>query len=135
MGNTSPHGGNPNADPLTEFRHIADDVLRVAAHSYGVEDIEPGLERALAVLRRNPILRTQFEGEIVSMLDSLEEGVVELISFVMHDLRWKAIEEEVNSRVLNPSGNVSDLRLYEAILDSFSDSWRDRDLYSAFMNK
>lgn len=132
MENTSPHGGNPNADPVANFRRIVQEILHVAEESCGVDNIEQGLERALTVLQRNQYLRRQFEDELIALLDYPKEGVVELISFVMHELRWKAVEVEVDSRILHPIGNVSNLRLYEAIKDAFSDSWRDRDLYSRF---
>jgi hypothetical protein len=132
MGSARPNGGSPAVDPIFKFRGIVQDVVSTAEESCGVEDIEPGLERALAVLQRNSGLREKFEMEIISMLDSLEEGMAELISFVMHELRWRNIEEEVRSRVLHPRGDASKLRLYEAILDAFSDTWGDRDLYSKF---
>ncbi|TLS45865.1 glutathionylspermidine synthase family protein [Streptomyces montanus] len=133
MGSTSLHGGNRAADPVAEFQGIVQDVLDAAEESCGVEGLEQVLERALAVLQRNPDLRKQFETELISLIDSLEEGVTELVSFVMHELRWQAVEEAVRNRILFSQGNVSNLRLYEAILDSFSDSWRDRDLYSRFI--
>lgn len=120
------------ADPIAEFQSIAQTVLGIADKSCGVEALKQDLERALAVLRRNPGLRPQFEAEILSLIDSLREGVVELVSFVMHELRWPDIERAILIRISDPGRNVSNLRLYEAMLDSFSDGWRDADLYSRF---
>lgn len=133
MENTSPHGESQFArDAVTDFQGIAQDVLNAAEESCGIDAIERDLERALAVLQRNPDLRPQFETELISLIDSIREGVVELVSFVMHELRWQAVEEAIRSRASDPRANVSDLRLYEAMLDAFSDSWRDRDLYVRF---
>ncbi|MEU9118858.1 hypothetical protein AB0C96_03185 [Streptomyces sp. NPDC048506] len=106
--------------------------MDTAEASCGVEILEPHLERALAVLEQHPDLRRQFETQIVSLLDSLREGVVELVSFTMHELRWPAVERALRSRIADPTNKVSDLRLHEAMLDAFSDAWRDRDLYARF---
>ncbi|TBO56554.1 hypothetical protein EYS09_27370 [Streptomyces kasugaensis] len=132
MGSTTPPGESPAADPVTRFRGIVHDVLDTAENSCGAEALEQDLERALALLQRNPGLRPQFETELVSLLDSMREGVVELISFTMHELRWPAVAEAIASRISAPGGNVSHLRLHEAMLDAFSDFWRDRDLYARF---
>ncbi|WP_455358734.1 hypothetical protein [Streptomyces sp. SYSU K21746] len=132
MGGTSPRGEGPAADRVADFRLIVQDVLRAADASCGVEVLEPDLERALEVLQGNAELRPQFESELIILIDSIGEGVVELVSFVMHELRWPALEEAIRHRISNPMRNVSDLRLYEAMLDALSDSWRDRDLYARF---
>ncbi|MEU7132957.1 hypothetical protein [Streptomyces sp. NPDC046261] len=133
MENTSPHEERRFArDSITDFQGIAQGILDAAEESCGVEALERDLERALAVLQRNADLRPQFETELISLIDSIREGVVELVSFVMHELRWQAVEEGIRSRISDPRANVSDLRLYEAMLDAFSDSWRDRDLYVRF---
>ncbi|QHC23094.1 hypothetical protein [Streptomyces sp. GS7] len=132
MESTSPHGEGPTADPVADFRGAVQDVLDTADAWCGVEVLEPGLERALAVLRQHPGLRGRFEDEIVSLLDSPVEGVVELVSFVMHELRWPAVEQAIRNRLSTPGRNVSHFRLHEAMLDAFSDSWGERDLYARF---
>ncbi|AQY20212.1 hypothetical protein T261_00626 [Streptomyces lydicus] len=132
MESTSTHGEGPTADPLAGFRSIVHDVLDAAEASCGVEALERDLERALAALQRNPALRPQFETELISLIDSPGEGVVELVSFAMHELRWPAVEAAIRSRISDPGRNVSDRRLHEAMLDAFSDAWRDRDLYARF---
>ena len=132
MESTTPPGGRPTADPVAEFRGIVQDVRDVAENACGVESVEPELERALGVLQSNPDFRREFEKVLVSVIDSLGEGAVELISFTMHELRWKAVEEAVTERMSDPGRNVSDRRLYEAMADAFSDAWRDRDLYARF---
>ncbi|GHE54163.1 hypothetical protein [Streptomyces capitiformicae] len=132
MESTSPLGEHPTADPVSEFRGIVQDIRDAVEESCGVESVERDLERALDVLKSNPGSREAFEEVLVSVIESLGEGAVELISFTMHELRWQAVEEAVTARVSAPGRNVSDLRLYEAMLDAFSDSWRDRDLYARF---
>ncbi|MET9566273.1 hypothetical protein [Streptomyces tauricus] len=123
---------DPPADPVAEFVQVAQGVLAVADQTYGVEELEQGLERALAILQSNPKSKKGFEDEIISLIDSPVEGVVELVSFLMHELRWPGVQEAIKDRVLYPKGDVSNIRLYEAMLDSFSDAWRDRDLYTRF---
>ncbi len=66
------------------------------------------------------------------MLDVLDEGVVEVVSYTMHEMRWEGVKSEVASRLSGPLDNISYRRLYEAILDAFSDSWPDRDLYARY---
>ncbi|MEK2477986.1 MULTISPECIES: hypothetical protein [Streptomyces] len=132
MGSTTPPGESPAADPLTRFQSIVQDVLDSAEHSCGVEVLETDLERALELLRSTPDRQPQFEAELVALIDSMREGVVELVSFVMHELRWPAVEEAISRRISAPLRDVSHLRLYEAMLEAFSDSWRDRDLYARF---
>lgn len=119
-------------DPATEFMQSVRAVVATAEDTCGVEELEEGLERVLAILQRNPEMRGKFESEMIALIDSPREGVVELVSFVMHELRWEAIREAVNERISHPRGNVSNIRLYEAMLDAFSDTWRDRDLYTRF---
>ncbi|ANZ20537.1 hypothetical protein SNOUR_36545 [Streptomyces noursei ATCC 11455] len=132
MGSTTPPGESPTADPLTRFQSIVQDILDSAERSCGVEALEANLERALELLRSNPDWQPQFEAELVSLIDTMREGVVELVSFVMHELRWPAVEEAISRRISAPLRDVSHLRLYEAMLEAFSDSWRDRDLYARF---
>ncbi|MEV5139815.1 hypothetical protein AB0K71_23370 [Streptomyces syringium] len=130
MGSTSRRGDL--ADPVSEFMQVVQWVLATAEQTCGAEDLEPGLERALAILQENPELREQFENRVIALLDSPKEGVVEIVSFLMHVLRWEAVREAVEERIRHPRGDVSNIRLYEAMLDAFSDSWRDRDLFARF---
>lgn len=111
---------------------VVQGVLATAEETCGAEALEPGLERALEILQGSPELRGQFESRVIALIDSPEEGVVEIVSFLMHVLRWGAVRAAVEERIGNPRGNVSNIRLYEAMLDSFSDSWRDRDLFVRF---
>ncbi|SCE49871.1 hypothetical protein GA0115240_17044 [Streptomyces sp. DvalAA-14] len=77
------------------------------------------MEHALSVLVRYVSKRNEFEAELISLLDSVKEGVVELVSFTMHELRWNAVHEELQRRLSPPGDNISYRRLYEAMLDSF----------------
>ncbi|MEU2776801.1 hypothetical protein ABZ646_28790 [Streptomyces sp. NPDC007162] len=131
MENTSKHGGLA-AEPVAELRQVIQGVLAAAEETYGAEALEPGLERALAIVQTNPEFEEQFENQLITLIDSPEEGVVEVVSFLMHALRWEAVREAVEEKITNPRGDVSNIRLYEAMLDSFTDSWRDRDLYVRF---
>src|SRR5690606_6592225 len=131
MENISKHGG-PTANPVEEFAQAVQEVLAAAEETCGTEDLEPGLERALATLKKNPESRIEFENKILSLIESPQEGVVETVSFLMHELRWKAIREAIEKRVDSRRGDGSDIRLFEAMLDAFSDAWRDLDLYKRF---
>ncbi|MGP4000660.1 hypothetical protein [Streptomyces sp. 8N706] len=130
MASTSPHGNAPDA--VQDFRRCVHEVLRIADSSCGVESLETALETTLRIVRDNLHLKAQFETEIVSLMDTLDEGVVELVSFVMHELRWSPVKEEIERRLANPTGDVSERRHDEAMLDAFYDTWRDRDLYKRF---
>ncbi|MEI8411025.1 MULTISPECIES: hypothetical protein [unclassified Kribbella] len=57
--------------------------------------------------------------------------MIELVSFLMHELRWPAVELAIREGLAGPP-DVSTVRHYSAMLDSFSDAWRDRDLYARF---
>ncbi|MFD5424976.1 hypothetical protein [Streptomyces sp. NPDC127084] len=131
MGSTLRRGGLA-ADPVAEFMQVVQGVLATAEETCGAEELEPGLERALTILQGNPELRGQFESRVIALIDSPREGVVEIVSFLMHVLRWEAVREAVEERIRHPRGDVSNLRLHEAMLDAFSDSWRDRDLFTRF---
>jgi hypothetical protein len=108
------------------------EILRTADVEPGVEAIEPGLEEILDLLRSHQELRSRFESEIIGLLDSIEEGVIEIVSFAMHDLRWERIEREIRRRLMGPETQVSWRRHYEAMIGAFSDDWRDRDLYRRY---
>ncbi|MFI9646022.1 hypothetical protein ACIHAA_06955 [Streptomyces sp. NPDC052040] len=130
MARTSPQGAAPDA--VEEFRAHAQEVMRSADASCGVEELEPELEAALGVLLGNLHLRAQFEREIVSLLDRIDEGVIELVSYTMHEVRWEPVRQDIERRLMSPTADVSARRHYEAMLDAFSDNWRDRDLYGRF---
>ncbi|MFB8414659.1 hypothetical protein ACFC63_03950 [Streptomyces albidoflavus] len=131
MENTSKRGGLA-AEPVAALRKANQEVLAVAEESYGIEVLEPGLERALAIVQRNPEFEEQFEDQLIDLIDSPGEGAVEVISFLMQALRWESVRQAVEERISHPRGNISNIRLYEAMLDSFADFWRDRDLYTRF---
>ncbi|WP_181160435.1 hypothetical protein [Streptomyces solincola] len=107
-------------------------MLRIASETSGVEELQEDLESILDLVQKNPERRSDFVIEIGVMLDSLVDGVVETVCFLMHELRWAEVEGEIRSRAADPGDDVSNLRLYEAMLDAFSDSWRDRDLYRKY---
>ncbi|MGW6274556.1 hypothetical protein [Streptomyces sp. NPDC055060] len=88
--NTSRHGGRV-ADPVAEFRRSVQGVLAVAEETCGAEAFEPGLERTLAIPQRSPDFQGQFESQLMVRTDSPAEGVVEVVSFLMHVLRWEAV--------------------------------------------
>ncbi|MEU3543986.1 hypothetical protein [Streptomyces paromomycinus] len=132
MENTSPHGKHPTADPVEALRNCALALTKRARESCGTEALEPDLERALEILRTAPEMREELETELISLIDPAREGIVELVAFTMHELRWPRIEQEIRGRLTENPGNVSNIRLYEAMLDAFSDSWSDRDLYGRF---
>ncbi|GAA2643886.1 hypothetical protein [Streptomyces lunalinharesii] len=123
-------GGTSITDPVEEFQGAIRDVLDTAEATYGVQDLERNLERALVLLQRNPELRPRFESELVSLLDPIEEGVIEVVSYTMHELRWPVVERAIRDKIAAPGVDVSDVRLYGVMLDAFSDEWRDRDLYA-----
>ncbi|WP_145807015.1 hypothetical protein [Kribbella amoyensis] len=122
-------------EPVAEFGRVVREVLVTAHETCGVEAREPGLERAPSILQANPGLRGQAEGRLIALLESPQDGVVELLSFLMHVLRWEAVQEAVGNRLTSPRGDVSHIRLSEAIWDSFSDTWRDRDLFRRFADR
>ncbi|MEV6437500.1 hypothetical protein [Streptomyces anulatus] len=111
---------------------VTQGILDIAEETCGAEELEPGLERALAILQGNPESKENFEACVIDLVNSPREGAVEIVSFLMHALRWEAVREAVEERIRHPRGNISNLRLHEAMLDSFSDSWRDRDLFTRF---
>ncbi|MFI6677265.1 hypothetical protein [Kribbella sp. NPDC050470] len=76
---------------LDRYQTRPHDVQETATEAAGVEPLEPGLERALQVLRDNPDQRPRFEAALISLLSPVKPGMVELVSFVMHELRWDAV--------------------------------------------
>ncbi|WP_328544367.1 hypothetical protein [Streptomyces europaeiscabiei] len=100
----APWGSSPFG-PVAELRGIVQDIRDAAEESCGVESVE----RDLDILKSNPGSRDAFEEVLVSVIDSLGDGAVELISFCMHELRWQAVKEAVTARIFDPRRNVSDL--------------------------
>lgn len=124
--------GVPAADSVTEFMQVTQSILATAEETCGTEELEPSLERALAILQGNPESRGNFEVCLIDLVNSPREGAVEIVSFLMHTLRWETVRDAIEERIRHPRGDISNLRLHEAMLDSFSDSWRDRDLFARF---
>ncbi|MGC4944425.1 hypothetical protein [Kribbella sp. DT2] len=81
----------------------------------------------------HPEAREDFERILLAIVRNLTiGGATELISFTMHELRWPIVKDEIELQLNNTTRNVSDRRLHEAMLDSFSNSWRDSDMYLRF---
>ncbi|WP_460855037.1 hypothetical protein [Nocardiopsis coralliicola] len=125
---------DPTTHPVREFSLVVQEVLTTADSYNADESLEPGLERLLALAIDHPEARSGFESELVKLLDGPIEGVVEIISFLMHNLRWGRINYEIALRMKNPK-DVSHIRLYKSMLDSFSDSWRDRGMYTRYSSR
>ncbi|GAB2573344.1 hypothetical protein [Kribbella endophytica] len=121
------------AGPVDEFRLRVHRYLLVADVDGGAERTEAELDGILSVMIDHPEAHEEFEQTLVAMVQHPTiHGATELVSFTMHVLRWPAVQDEIERQLNNTSRNVSDRRLHGAMLNSYSDSWRDKDMYVRF---
>ncbi len=121
------------AGPVDEFRLRLHRYLLIEDVDGGTERTEAELDGILSVMVDHPEFQGEFERTLVAMVrNPTISGATELVSFTMHVLRWPAVQEEIERQLNNTRRNVSDWRLHRAMLDSYSDSWRDKDMYVRF---
>jgi hypothetical protein len=102
----------------------------VSACDEGVStaDFERSFIGFLNYIECHPSLREQAEALLLDGLCSTPTPW-ELVSFCMHALRWERIKQKVEAQRTR-AGDPRAQRALDLILDSFSDEWDQRDLYS-----
>ncbi|MFI5732244.1 hypothetical protein ACIA49_19125 [Kribbella sp. NPDC051587] len=89
------------------------------------------MDLALHLIHQHPTHRPRFESVLISLLNPIKGGTTELITYLMHDLRWSVVQNAIARHLATPA-NVSYPRQYAAMLDAFTDTWRDRDMYRRY---
>ncbi|TDD44438.1 hypothetical protein E1263_40690 [Kribbella antibiotica] len=111
-------------DPLTALRAIIRTIQQTCNETLvDATVLETGMERALDLIHRQPTHRHRFESELSSLLNPIEAGTSDLIPYLMHELRWPAVQTAITNHLAAPA-NVSYVRQYEAMLDAFTEAGR-----------
>lgn len=127
----STHSHPADIDPCHRINEKIDfliDVQRIAA---GVDQVEPLLDDLLDSIIKFHECRTAISGRFFEMTLNIDADKVEILQFCMHALRWAEVEEYARRR-LAAETFVGKRRLYERLIESFSDAWPERELYARY---
>lgn len=116
-------------EAIKTFDDVCIEAGRVLDQTYSLESAEPFFVEALKMVKANPGLRLEFEGEFKRILD---DGFApfEIVEFCMRDLQWPAIREHVISRLRN--SDVRKGQVLQRVLDVYDRDWENEDLYQYF---
>jgi len=109
-----------------------DFLLRVQKIAEGVDQVEPLMADLLSAIKKSPLCRPEIEAYFEQIVRSIDIDSVEVLQYCMHGLRWEGLRV-LGSSLLREGCSPERRRLYERFLESFSDSWPERDLYDTFM--
>ncbi|GAB3947907.1 hypothetical protein GCM10029976_078050 [Kribbella albertanoniae] len=106
-------------DPLTALRALVRTIRQTSTETLVDEAVlETGMERVLRLIHQHPAHRPRFESELIALLNPVHAGTTELISYLMHDLRWPAVQTGITNHLAAPS-DVSYVRRYETMLGAW----------------
>jgi hypothetical protein len=111
-------------------QHIAT-IEQISRVTYSYRDIEQHLIDLLRFLEFNMNWRADLEPVLIEIIDTSPDGVVQILEFTMHTLRWDGVQRALeNLRDTTPSWNEK--RSAERILEAWDDDWEDADLYDYY---
>lgn len=123
---------------LADFDSAIDSLLAKASVVYGMAEIEPELAALLDFMEQRTELRQSLAERLIALMRKSpiyprlgQAGIVELLEYTMHKLRWVEIEHELNSINMEAS-DLSERRSARRVLGAFRDDWADGDIYAAY---
>ncbi len=108
-----------------------DFLLDVQQIAVGVDQIEPLLDDLLNSVIESRECWRAISDKFLDMTLNIDSDKVEVLQYCMHTLRWAEVEKYARSRLASETA-IGKQRLYERLIESFSDVWPERDLYSRY---
>jgi hypothetical protein len=68
---------------------------------------------------------------LVEIIDTSPDGVVQILEFTMHTLRWEGVRRALEN-LQNTTTNWNEQRTAERILEAWEDDWGDAELYDYY---
>ena len=111
-----------------------------AAREPGSAAIELQLERILALIEANPAEHPAVAVHLLDLIDDVDggarlrlarPGVVELLEFLMHRLRWFSVLERLLVIASGPY-DMREVASARRVIESYAMDWPTGDIYDAY---
>lgn len=106
-------------------------LIRVQEIADGVDQIEPLLEDLVDHIRANGSCRPRVLERFLDLIQQLDPWNLEVLQFCMYDLRWQEVSDQAHFWC-RQEGGVGRRRLYERLIESFDDSWPEREFFRRY---
>ena len=118
-------GGEVSGNDLRSLLATAE---RACDEGDSTSDFEPAFTEVLLFIREHPACRVDAVATMASALHRPDALPWELLAFLMHELRWPEVQEEV-TRVIQQSEDWRIKTALSNVVAAFEDGWPDADLY------
>jgi hypothetical protein len=125
---------SPAADDKT-CNQIIDKInflLDVQFLATGVDQVEPLLEDLVDWIDLHPSCRESVAERFRELVAHIDADKVEILQYCMHALRWNEVHQ-IADELASTEKNVGRRRLYDRLLESFQDDWREKDLFRRYV--
>ena len=113
---------------LAELEHRLSAIEIVASNSFGVGDLESLLVDLLLYVRKCPIQQKLLEARFITLFLTGSPGSVEVLEFLMRDLQWEAIRNELQ-RIQDSHNDFRVINEAKRVLEVFEAEWANEDIY------
>jgi hypothetical protein len=121
-----------------DFNGQVSSLLTTARDTWGSAAIEPQLVKLLAFMETHHDLRDFVVAKLVGLTERddaylrlARPGVVELLEFTMHRLRWQEIQDALRA-IDQPGADLRERQSASRVLDAYSDEWSNADIYDTY---
>jgi hypothetical protein len=100
----------------------------VAAHFFGVSELEHLLVDLLEFIQAGTVRRELLEQRLITLFVAATPGSVEVLEFVMRALRWSAVELELRT-IQETDSDFRVVNEAKRVLEVFETDWDNGDIY------
>ena len=122
-----------NSENIVELKRLCVVAEKACNAPVGTQQFELSFVKVLEFIKAHNESTAEFKDFFVQMLNNESLGPWELIAFCMHDLRWPLILDEAQMK-LTKSDDHRVQRIMSNVIDAYSESWGDLDIYSYYQN-
>ena len=111
-----------NIEVKQEFWQLVDAVEERWLNTYSLDELEPSLLEVLNFVKKHPDSKQELEECFLELIQTPKGGVIEILEFCMHELRWPKIKQALENTVRT----TKDIRERDAlwrIPEAFLDNW------------
>ncbi|MFC4036100.1 hypothetical protein ACFO3J_32305 [Streptomyces polygonati] len=108
-----------------------DFLLKVQQIADGVDQVEPLLEDLADQIKDKEGCRPKVSERFFVLMQDIDPWSLEILQYCMHDLRWSEVSDHAVI-LLRQEERVGRHRLYERLLESFDDSWPEREFFRRY---
>ncbi|MFI8085386.1 hypothetical protein ACIF6L_31925 [Kitasatospora sp. NPDC086009] len=96
-----------------------------------MDQVEPLLEDLVDQIRERENCRQEISERIFALLQEIDTWSLEVLQYCMHDLRWNEVLYEAEN-LIRQEKDLWRHRLYERLIESFDDSWPEREFFRRY---